>query len=559
MNNYFPSFSPVSFGPDINTADCECLGQPFKQKVQTSDVTRFQLPNNCPETWGSNMMANGDFAAGLVGWFQGNGNGASFEWVINSGKARGFPTSMILNQPLPISQFQKYKLSLDVTLGSGCTIYVVGFRDDDSDSSDYVILATITSTGTQTITFTPEEDFVRIGFILVGDCANSDLDNITLQLASYDCLDLCIYDTDDILIANVPSASISYYGAFIYVQVDWAALGITQGCYKICICNTNDVVYATNLWTIGDDGTFESGITGCTSDETPSQSSTKAYQGIYSFKIRQDNTVPTVVIKNTDDLTLKRNTRYRLSARVYVDGTYNPSSSNARMAWRNPSLTGFSDATTHDSNTLSVDSSADMQHWKEMYIEFSTNNSDNVGDLELQLTGNDWTTIFLLGVNIYVDNVILYETESYSTCSQAFELSDEYTCTFLLEWYNDEPAFGFYYNGDSSIRHSLRVEGKFRNPVFNGDKETFKDTAGTRKIVYAEKEEKKQLILKELPAYLHEAIAVGLDHDHFLVDGVEYVSKEGDYTPNWRKSSNLAPVIIDLVKKEQGDMRNSYC
>lgn len=555
----FPLYSPVSFGPDINSQECECLGQEYKQPVETSDITRFQLPNNCPPTWGSELIANGSFTGSLASWSQGNGNGAVNEWTNVSNKARGVPTSKILNQIVTISQFNKYKLSLDLTLNAGCTLKVVLYRDPYLEgSTDYVEIHEFESTGTQTIEFTASEDFVRIGFILEGDCANSDIDNVSLKLASYSCLDLCIYDSDDVLIDAVPQSMLTYYGDFVLVQVDWAALGIGPGCYRICVCNDDDLVFADNLFTLGDNGTFEEDSTGITSDETSSRSTTRAYRGIYSFKAEWDSAIPSDILI-TSAFTLKRNTRYRLSARVYVNGGFNPGSSNAIISWRNPSDTGFSNATTNDSNTLDADLSADMQNWKEVYIDFTTNNSDNVGTFELRLSGSDWGVLFpISGVDVYIDNLILYEVDSYETCSQLLEISDEHTCTILLEWYNDEPYGPFYYDGTEDIKHSLRVRGKFRNPTFTGEKETFKDTAGTRKIIYAEKEQQKQLILEEVPAYIHEAIAAALDHDHFLVDGVEYVNKEPEYSPNWRKSSHLAPVIIELVKKSQ-DLRNSYC
>lgn len=546
----FPDNSPVSFGPDINTEDCNCIGQPYCQLVETPDVTRFQLPNNCPPTWGSEMIANGTFAVSLASWSQGTGNGSVNDWTQSSGKAVGVPTSRILNQAVTISQFNKYKLSLDVTLGSGCTIYVVGYRSyTGDDSTDYVILATITSTGTHVMEITASEDYVRIGFYVEGDCENSDLDNISLLLASYECLDICIQDTEGNLVENVPSSDISYYGDFIYVKVDWAAMGITPGCYKICICNEDDLVFAENLFTLGDNGTFEEDSTGISSNATdPARSTTRAYRGVYSYGMTFTGGAVALLI--TSDITLKRSTRYRLSARVWADmSSY--SAPTETILWKNPASTGFSGATRHSYTALNIDTQD--EEWIEVNVEFTTNNSDAVGHFEIESTA-----VSVTGGQVFIDNIILYEVDEYDTCSQCISLSDTHTCTLLLEWYSDEPTHGFYYDGTIDIKHILRVRGKLRNANYEGEKETFRDTDGTRKIVYAEKERVIQLILEDQPAYVHDAIAAALDHDHFLIDGVEYVNKQPEYSPNWRKSSHVAPVIIDLVKKTQ-NLSNSYC
>lgn len=493
------------------------------------------------------MIANGNFAGGLGGWSQGNGNGAVNEWVIVGGKARGFPESKILNQPLPLDKYQTYKLSLDLTLNSGCTIYVVGYKsyDGPDGGSNYDIIATITETGTQTVSFTPAVDYVRIGFILVGDCTNSDLDNISMYKAEYDCLDICIKDLDGNEVATV--TDIDYFGGYATVTVDWGALDLDDGCYYICVCNSGDVFFGENLFTLGDNGTFEEDDTTGISSEatTPARTTAQAYAGIYSYGMVLGNGTLSMLI--TTDFTLKRNTQYKITARVWADASAYVSAPET-IYWDLPANTGFTGAVRDSYTWLDIDSQD--EEWIEVSMVFTTG-TDNVGHFELL-----WTATGVTGGLGYIDNIVLYEVDAYEQCSQGFSLKDSHSNALLLKYRNDNPAFNFIY--PDGFYFYMYIPAALQHPRYPEELKTFRTTDGIGSVAYADSSKVHVLAVNSIPEYMHDALRIALLHSTLYIDDALYVKIPAEYRPLWDRGAYLAPVEVEVQQVDQ-KTENAKC
>ena len=142
--------------------------------------------------------------------------------------------------------------------------------------------------------------------------------------------------------------------------------------------------------------------------------------------------------------------------------------------------------------------------------------------------------------------------------SECFYVMLEHGCTILVTWTNNESAFGFDYSG-LEFTQSLRVPAKLWQPKYNSDiKEIYVDSKGNRQILYARVVKDQLLSVQELPEYLHDALSIGINHDIVKLDGIEYVFEEDEYSPTWRNSSNLAPVLLRAIKKNQ-NLINSNC
>ena len=63
--------------------------------------------------------------------------------------------------------------------------------------------------------------------------------------------------------------------------------------------------------------------------------------------------------------------------------------------------------------------------------------------------------------------------------------------------------------------------------------------------------------IAEMPEYLHDALAIGLEHDDFYVDSEKYTNEETEYLPKWRNSSQLAPSEVVIIKDQ--NLKNSSC
>jgi hypothetical protein len=157
--------------------------------------------------------------------------------------------------------------------------------------------------------------------------------------------------------------------------------------------------------------------------------------------------------------------------------------------------------------------------------------------------------------NISVQEVITLEealtngTFSASACSEPFSVKQSHGCTKLLRWRNDENAFDFNYDDFSTYYHSIRLKAKLWQMIFRKDvKKVFRDGGGRRDIRRSITTEAIKFTIAEVPLYVHQALAIAIEHDYFEIDGVEYISEEEDYAPIWRKSSILAPSIFELIE-----------
>jgi hypothetical protein len=162
----------------------------------------------------------------------------------------------------------------------------------------------------------------------------------------------------------------------------------------------------------------------------------------------------------------------------------------------------------------------------------------------------DWTEIEEGCYQIHLsDGIINYVSDCVS-------LKLAHDCSILLSWTNDEDAYGFNYS-DLSFTQLLRVKAKKWHPSYPKEKNVFKDNAGNRMILKSETSKEEILTISEMPQYLHDALAIGLEHDDFYVDSVKYTNEETEYIPKWRKSSQLAPSEVVVIKDQL--LKNNNC
>ena len=151
----------------------------------------------------------------------------------------------------------------------------------------------------------------------------------------------------------------------------------------------------------------------------------------------------------------------------------------------------------------------------------------------------------------FTDEGVVYQTAS-------FNVQLDHDCTIQLEWGGTSNAFDFNYS-TLDYSQSLRVEAKLHRPSYAFDRnEIFRDSKGTRILNYIRQDRAKTLTIAEMPEYCHNALSLGIKHDEFTIDGADYVCEDDDYSPSWRKSSESAPVEIE-VKKQDQNLVNSNC
>lgn len=154
--------------------------------------------------------------------------------------------------------------------------------------------------------------------------------------------------------------------------------------------------------------------------------------------------------------------------------------------------------------------------------------------------------------NIYVRQAVSnFEPTEFS---EPFYMQTNPTCTKLLSWQNDENGLGLPWGEFASTGTlNIRAEAQLRNPRYPAESERYMDSAGIRNLIYAKSEKEWELVINDMPEYMHDALRIGILHDHFYIDNVEYIVSEGDYEPEWSNypTMNLAKVRLKVKKKEE--------
>lgn len=144
-------------------------------------------------------------------------------------------------------------------------------------------------------------------------------------------------------------------------------------------------------------------------------------------------------------------------------------------------------------------------------------------------------------------------------CSECFKIDDcepAHREHLKLEWTNNEPGLGFIYN---NFVNSLYIVGGLRNADYAYDEETFVTADRRRFRPYTASDKTIELWIHDIPEYLHDAIAVGLVHDEFYVNGVRYFKVDGGYTPDWDTPNSLLAPCVVKISEFQRDVVNDNC
>ena len=96
------------------------------------------------------------------------------------------------------------------------------------------------------------------------------------------------------------------------------------------------------------------------------------------------------------------------------------------------------------------------------------------------------------------------------------------------------------------------------NMVAEKTKQVYIYGDGSMKVAAATNLERRTLFIDNLPDYAHEALMLAVDHDEFYINGNRYFVDAEEYTPTWRRKSNLAPVTIEVLR-QYGQQQNNNC
>ena len=513
----------------ISDFDCEC-GDDFKQPFEQTDIPKLwvELP-----ILGSNIV-NGTFASSS-GWTVGA------NWSIGSGKATYTSgASNALTRDTDITLVAGYylvkfdfvtldsgRLNLTVSLG-GQTVSALGAPLGTGFVSQTIYLFKYLTPSNNEISFSAatydfEIDNVEVYRLSEAGFKVKDCDTDTVAYTD-DGSNVSYFETGNISNGeNLPTVTDGY----AIVSLNFADFAINDGCYYICFNDNalSDMQYVRNgvfddsdFWTISNTGDFGWTISGGLAQHVPGGAG-------------GDDVL-------SQEINLSADLCYLLTAEIA-----NVSGSG------NQDISIYYDTDTLTDQLLTTITVSAFPY--ELAV-----NINNLGITNIKFVCT------AAGIRIFsMDNVSITESDTpCEVCVQTdcFSLRswDAYCearrmCNIKITGYNDR-AWGF------PDRYSFigRFFGKLRNAKYHDvENVDYKDLSGLLSLQYNDNEKIKELQIYEVPERTHDWLRLALRCKTLTleINGVSrsFVKVGGDYTPNWRKTSTLAPVIIELKETSQ--------
>jgi len=159
------------------------------------------------------------------------------------------------------------------------------------------------------------------------------------------------------------------------------------------------------------------------------------------------------------------------------------------------------------------------------------------------------------GYDMFIDSVnITANKDDNRLISNCIDLRSEHACTLLLKAYNNDNAFNFNYTDTGYILFA-RLKAKMVVSGYPEEREEYRFSNNTRKVLYASVEKEYQVNMTDHPEHIHDAVSIMRNHDVFQIDGIDYVAS-GEYEYKGRKTSTLAQASFSV--KEKTGLSNNY-
>ena len=480
---------------------------PYNQSEDSIFVLMKQTP--CDDT----LVTNGDFATDTDWTITGTD-----QWTIVDGKiCASVGTVETFSQVVgSFTVFDKFVINLTVqgmTAGS-LEVYLGGSLVKTITENGIYAIYVGSSWSTDELLFSKSADF------------DGCVDSISLfKLLSEQDITANIIGTDS---GVVTPMNLAFFNEYIHFSIP--ASSLSEGCYVIMItdpCGTplsfTEILTDTGFdspsdWVTSSDGNGTASITGSTLKQTLG---TVAGAGGYT-RATASQPFPSLT------------GRYLIKI-VYETGTIDAS-------------TAYVNVQTDD-NTIRFEQGVDANT---TYTQYSVVDLDP-SILETQIT------IRSVGASGDINELkscsiqyIPFDSGLTTSLSNCLKVLADTTGLKVVEGISDEHlSLGFYFEtGYFSLK--ARLQAYFQNPHTAIKSDSYLKSNGVRGKQYAQVSKAWDLVFGEVDENMHDTIANIISCDHFTIDGVEYISDEKDYQPNWgnKSAANVAESVIEVSKAE---------
>lgn len=154
--------------------------------------------------------------------------------------------------------------------------------------------------------------------------------------------------------------------------------------------------------------------------------------------------------------------------------------------------------------------------------------------------------------NVTLCATLKYKIQNFQpvtfACSECYHVK-QLDCETELTWNNDTNAFGHAYN--TGYTNRMYVEGRLLNgKIVSLAHDERKGVDSYQRSFFSNGRKVEELAIDAIFPAAHQAIAVGLMHRNFYINGVQYV-KIGEYEPDYGDTAEIAPCVVEVAKKDQ--------
>lgn len=385
-------------------------------------------------------------------------------------------------------------------------------------------IGSITSTGTHVFYGFADTPFGVFNYPLFLVAMNVDTNICISSLTSLEILTnfiFAFYDSDGTYVDKISYSADPTYFAFVddtvTVSVDWSEIGISNGCYYICMLDPCENTNAQNYPAVITNGIFTGSATGWTAGASWVYSA-NTIVGTYSGVDGADSLTQTGVFNS---FTSTYCISVTISAGAGTIGVY------------------------FGGNLVSTISGVGTQ---------------NVSGI---CSGNFNLAFVMISGTATIDSIRPCETlPTNYVCNQTsntFSLQDTTgLCTMLINACNNENGLGFNFN-NSGFTPRIRLTAKLRQAKYKNERSIFEDSQGSKGVYYFSGRKTKDLCIDLQPEYVHDFLRLLLGFDNVYIDLVPYVVEDDEYNVEYDDSQdNLGKVRLAVSKKVQ-DVKNINC
>lgn len=498
---------PVIFDASVDL--CSTDTDYYTQIVDNTDDTQFQLELNvCNGAEEINLDPN---FSDPTEYTLGTGWSVTANALCRTGA--GVSTASTVNLGTTLASYYKVTIVVDsISSGAIFPVYL-----------GTTLLGSLTSTGTYTF-YGFAETLNRIAISNI----TSDSTICISILSVYEILTnfiVAIYDTDnnfenDISYSGNPEY-FTFAGDSVTVTINWSELGISNGCYYLCLLDPCENTNGQNYPPVITNNTFTGSATGWTLGASWSYAA-NAVSATYSAvppASRNYLTSSNVFINYTSTYTVNVNvTAITGTLLVYFGG----------ILVETITTTGVHACTGTPNTNLDF----------YIYITSGTATVDYCTPVTVSSSGYE--------CNYTSNNFKLSDYSAY--CPQ----------TLLINACNNEDGLGFIFDG-SGFSPRLRLQGKLKQAKYNADRVLEEDSLGTKRVVYYNRRKSKNLVADLLPEYIHDFLSTLIGYDRFYINGTAYVVDDDEYNVVYDDSQDNVGSISLLVSEQTQLIRNVNC